>query len=51
MPLPATRVLDSAEILVRTLADTLLLQAQASVAAHGHFHLVLAGGTTPRALY
>lgn len=51
MPLPATRIFDTPEILVRTLADTLLMQASAAVARHGRFHLVLAGGTTPRALY
>ncbi|MCA1979583.1 MAG: 6-phosphogluconolactonase [Thiobacillus sp.] len=51
MPLPASRVFDTPEILVRTLADTLLMQASASIAQHGRFHLVLAGGTTPRALY
>lgn len=51
MPLPATRVFDTPEILVRALADTLLRQAASAIAAHGHFHLVLAGGTTPRALY
>ena len=51
MPLPATRVFDTAEILVRTLADTLIRQATAAIAVHDRFHLVLAGGTTPRALY
>ncbi|HQT00306.1 MAG: 6-phosphogluconolactonase [Hydrogenophilales bacterium 16-64-46] len=51
MPLPATRVFDTPEILVRTLADTLLRQAAAAITTHGRFHLVLAGGTTPRALY
>lgn len=51
MSLPATRVFDTPDILVRTLADTLLRQAAAAIAAHGRFHLVLAGGSTPRALY
>ena len=51
MPLPATRVFDTPDILVRTLADTLLRQAAAAIATHGRFHLVLAGGSTPRALY
>ncbi len=51
MGLPATRVFDTPEILVRTLADTLLLQSLAAIAAHGRFHLVLAGGNTPRVLY
>jgi 6-phosphogluconolactonase len=51
MTLPATRVFDTPEILIRALADTLLRQAAAAIAAHGRFHLVLAGGNTPRALY
>ncbi|MCA1925993.1 MAG: 6-phosphogluconolactonase [Thiobacillus sp.] len=51
MTLPATRVFDSPEILVRTLADTLERLAASAIAAHGRFHLVLAGGNTPRALY
>jgi len=51
MGLPAARVFDTPAMLVRTLADTLLYQASAAIAAHGRFHLVLAGGTTPRALY
>ncbi|MEQ1662832.1 MAG: 6-phosphogluconolactonase [Thiobacillus sp.] len=49
--LPSTRVLDTPELLVRTLADMLLRQAASAIAVHGRFHLVLAGGTTPRALY
>lgn len=51
MPLPATRILDTPELLVRALADTLERQAASAIAHHGRFHLVLAGGTTPRALY
>lgn len=51
MPFPATRVFDTPDILVRTLADTLLRQAATAIATHGRFHLVLAGGSTPRALY
>jgi 6-phosphogluconolactonase len=51
MALPATRVFDTPEILIRALADTLLRQAAAAISAHGRFHLVLAGGNTPRALY
>lgn len=51
MTLPATRVFDTPGILVRALADTLEQLAAAAIAARGRFHLVLAGGTTPRALY
>lgn len=51
MMLPATRVFDTPAMLVGALADALLRQASAAIAAHGRFHLVLAGGTTPRALY
>ncbi len=51
MTLPATRVFDTSERLSRGLADVLLRQAAAAIAAHGAFHLVLAGGSTPRALY
>lgn len=51
MPLPATRVFDTPEILVRTLADTLERAAATAIATRGRFHLVLAGGSTPRALY
>lgn len=51
MTLPAVRIFDTPAMLVRTLADTLLYQASAAIAAHGRFHLVLAGGATPRALY
>lgn len=51
MALPVTRVFDTPAMLVVALADALLHQAAASIAAHGRFHLVLAGGTTPRALY
>jgi 6-phosphogluconolactonase len=51
MTLPDTRVFDTPELLIRALADTLLRQAAAAIAAHGRFHLVLAGGNTPRTLY
>ncbi|MEW6119759.1 MAG: 6-phosphogluconolactonase [Pseudomonadota bacterium] len=51
MSLPATRVFDTPGILVRTLADTLIRQAATAIDTRGRFHLVLAGGTTPRALY
>lgn len=49
--LPATRIFDTPELLIRMLANTLEGQAASAIAAHGRFHLVLAGGTTPRALY
>ncbi|WP_273526052.1 6-phosphogluconolactonase [Pseudomonas sp.] len=51
MTLPATHVFADAGVLVEALADALANQADAAIAARGAFHLVLAGGTTPRALY
>lgn len=51
MPLPATRVFDTPDLLVRALADTLERAAAAAIGVHDRFHLVLAGGNTPRALY
>lgn len=45
------RVFASADALVRALADALCAEAAAAIAARGAFHLVLAGGATPRALY
>ncbi|HBU29139.1 MAG: 6-phosphogluconolactonase [Thiobacillus sp. GWE1_62_9] len=39
------------DALVRALADALCAEAAAAIAARGAFHLVLAGGSTPRALY
>lgn len=45
------RVFAHADALVRALADALCAEAAAAIAARGAFHLVLAGGTTPRALY
>ena len=51
MTFPASRVFDTPAMLVDALADALLRQAATAIAAHGRFHLVLAGGTTPRALY
>lgn len=39
------------DTLVKALADALCAEADAAVAARGVFHLVLAGGSTPRALY
>lgn len=51
MSLPEWRVFDEAIALARALADTLCAEAAAAIAARGAFHLVLAGGSTPRALY
>jgi len=45
------RVFADADSLVRALADALCAEAAAAIAARGAFHLVLAGGTTPRTLY
>ncbi|WP_018076261.1 6-phosphogluconolactonase [Thiobacillus denitrificans] len=45
------RMFADGNALVRALADALCAEAAAAVAARGTFHLVLAGGTTPRALY
>lgn len=45
------RVFADAVALVRALADALCAEAAAAIAARGVFHLVLAGGGTPRALY
>lgn len=41
---------DGGELVLR-LADALLAAAEEAIAARGAFHLVVAGGTTPRALY
>lgn len=46
-----SRIFADAASLVRALADALCVEADAAVAARGTFHLVLAGGNTPRALY
>ncbi len=48
---PEWRVFADADTLVAALADALCAEAGAAIAARGVFHLVLAGGTTPRALY
>ncbi len=48
---PDWRVFADADALVATLVDALCAEAGAAIAARGAFHLVLAGGTTPRALY
>jgi 6-phosphogluconolactonase len=46
-----TRIFTDSDALVRALADALCAEAAAAIAARGAFHLVLAGGSTPRALY
>jgi 6-phosphogluconolactonase len=45
------RVFPDADELVERLADALLVEAAEAIAERGAFHLVLAGGTTPQALY
>jgi 6-phosphogluconolactonase len=49
--MPEWRVFADADELVPALADALRDAAAAAIAARGTFHLVLAGGSTPRALY
>ncbi len=51
MRLPEWRVFGGVGALVGALADALCDEAEAAIAARGAFHLVLAGGNTPRALY
>ena len=51
MKLPDWRVFSDPEALVARLADALCGEADRAIAAHGAFHLVLAGGSTPLALY
>jgi len=51
MTLPERRVFADAGVLVGALAAALCAEAEAAIAARGVFHLVLAGGTTPRELY
>jgi 6-phosphogluconolactonase len=48
---PQWRVFDDVDALVKALAEALCAAAEAAIAARGEFHLVLAGGSTPRALY
>lgn len=48
---PEWRVFADADTLVAALADALCIEAETAIAARGVFHLVLAGGSTPRALY
>jgi 6-phosphogluconolactonase len=49
--LPEWRVFADADALVDALSAALCTEAAAAIAAQGAFHLVLAGGTTPLALY
>ena len=51
MTLPEWRVFADADVLVAALAAALCAEAEAAIAARGGFHLVLAGGSTPRELY
>lgn len=51
MTLPEWRVFADPAALVARLANALCEAADAAVAARGAFHLVLAGGSTPLALY
>ena len=51
MTLPEWRVFPDADELVPALADALCAAATAAIAARGAFQLVLAGGSTPIALY
>ncbi|MDP2028396.1 MAG: 6-phosphogluconolactonase [Thiobacillus sp.] len=51
MSLPEWRVCADADALVHELSAALCDEAAAAIAARGAFHLVLAGGTTPLALY
>jgi 6-phosphogluconolactonase len=51
MTLPEWHVFADAEALVSALADALCAEAEAAIATRGVFHLVLAGGSTPRELY
>ena len=51
MSLPEARLFAAASALVKALADALCAEADRSIEARGVFHLVLAGGSTPIALY
>lgn len=51
MNLPAWRVFADVQTLVAQLADALCRVADEAIVARGAFHLVLAGGRTPQALY
>ncbi len=51
MSLPETRVFAEAGALVTALADAVCAEADSAIEARGVVHLVLAGGSTPIALY
>lgn len=51
MTLPEWRVFADSDALVAGLAEVLLMEATEAIAARGTFRLVLAGGSTPQALY
>ena len=51
MSLPEWRVFDDAQTLITQLANALCEVADESIHVRGAFHLVLAGGRTPQALY
>ena len=51
MTLPEWRVFESVDVLVPRLADAVCAEAASTIAVRGVFHLVLAGGSTPLALY
>ena len=51
MSLPQWRVFADAQTLVTQLADALCEAAEDAIRERGKFHLVLAGGRTPQALY
>lgn len=51
MSLPEWRVFADVQTLVTQLADALCEAACEAIGAHNTFHLVLAGGRTPQALY
>jgi 6-phosphogluconolactonase len=49
--LPEWRVFADADALVAALAAAVCVEAESAIAVRGAFHLVLAGGSTPLALY
>ena len=49
--MPEWRVFSDAQMLVARLADAVCAVAEAAIQTRGVFHLVLAGGRTPQALY
>ncbi len=51
MSLPESRLFADAGALVTALADAVCVEADRAIEARGVFHLVLAGGSTPIALY